>query len=103
MAESTAGHMGPSSCLEEFSRNLFLISACLQLVLVSVDTEVYLCVFAVAGMLQVSPDDLGAALTADVQYFKGADCISATHNTSSQNIQHWSTRQLFTVHLTYMI
>lgn len=28
-------------------------------------------------MLQVSPEDLGAALTSDVQYFKGVHCTSA--------------------------
>lgn len=33
--------------------------------------------FAVAGMLQVSPEDLGAALTSDVQYFKGVHCTLA--------------------------
>lgn len=27
--------------------------------------------FVVAGMLQVSPEDLSSALTSDVQYFKG--------------------------------
>lgn len=58
---------------------MFFISTCLQLVQVSVDKEVYLCVFAVAGMLQVSPEDLGAALTSDVQYFKGVDCNSASN------------------------
>lgn len=60
-------------------RKMFFISTCLQLVLVSVDKEVYVCASAVAGMLQVSPEDLGAALTSDVQYFKGTVCSSASN------------------------
>lgn len=64
-------------------RNMFFISTCLQPVLVPVDEQVYLCVFAVAGMLQVSPEDLGAALTSDVQYFKGV-----THSSALNKLKH---------------
>ncbi|XP_034160516.2 unconventional myosin-XVI isoform X2 [Pangasianodon hypophthalmus] len=38
----------------------------------------------VAGMLQVSPEDLGAALTSDVQYFKG-DVITRRHTVEMSN------------------
>ncbi|KAF5903862.1 unconventional myosin-XVI isoform X2, partial [Clarias magur] len=38
----------------------------------------------VAGMLQVSPEDLGAALTSDVQYFKG-DAITRRHTVEMSN------------------
>ncbi|GAA6086267.1 unconventional myosin-XVI isoform X1, partial [Tachysurus ichikawai] len=38
----------------------------------------------VAGMLQVNPEDLGAALTSDVQYFKG-DVITRRHTVEMSN------------------
>ncbi|XP_066542846.1 unconventional myosin-XVI isoform X1 [Hoplias malabaricus] len=38
----------------------------------------------VSGMLQVSPDDLGSALTSDVQYFKG-DVITRRHTVEMSN------------------
>lgn len=51
---------------------MFLVSKCMVL------SYLQLCLISVAGMLQVSTDELASALTTDIQYFKGKSLCNLT-------------------------